>query len=90
MRMEYYLKSAVFSGQEALIRNRGAEIWEMLCDDLMEPTWSTRDAALVLMRRCGYTYTTAMQYARAVLLNVLAEPSDNPSIQRQGRRWRWV
>lgn len=88
--MKYHLKSVVFSGQEALIRRRGADIWERLCDDLTEPTWTTGDAAHVLMRRWGYTYVTARQYARAVLYNVLAEPSDNPPIQRQGYRWRWA
>jgi hypothetical protein len=93
--MKCHLKTQIFTGQIAMLKERGDVIWTALCDaihcdrpftirDLMNNQDFLRWAQLSTL-----THITARQYTRTVLINVLIEWENDPdpSLIRTGNTW---
>ena len=88
MQIEPGTHSRTFPGAPNVIECLGDTIWDMLCDDIRAPYFTTKIATQVIMRRLGYSEVTARQYVRAVLRNV--EAQDGGGIRRIGNKWLWA
>lgn len=86
--MQYHLTTTYFTNQKNVIEKSGDLIWDALCDGLTKDCFTMGEAVDVIRATFGYSHSTALSYARAVIANVMAEGGN--VLTKTGLFYHWV
>jgi hypothetical protein len=81
----------MFSCASDVVSKQGDDIWGVLCNNLSAGIpFSSENAAVVLQEEFGWSYSTARQYARAVLQSIYdnQDGEDRAVWKPNPRLWR--
>lgn len=81
--MRYALKTVIISGQQAIIKNHGDNIWCELCDTFADD-FTLNEAAETLQYLRPFAPITRRHMLRCVLFNVMADATERPNAYERG------